>query len=98
VTGLKQTIAAAFAGSSDSRFTIDDMVAEGDKVVTRWTSMGTHSGVFMGVAATGKPLTLNGIRIDRIADGKIVEMWAQLDLLGLLQQLGAMPAPAQSPA
>jgi steroid delta-isomerase-like uncharacterized protein len=75
---------------------IDDMVAEGDMVVERFTMHGTHEGELFGLAPTGKRVTMGGILFLRIADGKIVERWATNDTLGLLQQLGAIPAPPNS--
>lgn len=74
----------------DFNDTIDDQVAEGDKVVTRFTSTGTHRGVLMGLQATNKRATWMGIVIDRIAEGKIVEEWVSWDLFGMMQQLGAI--------
>jgi len=71
--------------------TIDDMVAEGDKVVYRWTLRGTHKGEFTGIAPTGKQVTLWGMVIDRILGGKIVETWIRYDTLGFMQQLGVIP-------
>jgi steroid delta-isomerase-like uncharacterized protein len=73
---------------------IEDLVAEGDRVVARWTAKGTHLGDFNGMPPTGKFATSSGITIFRIADGKIVEEWSENDLLGLLTQLGAIPGPA----
>ncbi|MEZ4570401.1 MAG: ester cyclase [Thermomicrobiales bacterium] len=72
---------------------IDDHIAEGDRVVTRWSAQGTPEGTFQGIPPTGKQVTLTGIDIDRIAGGKIVECWMNLDELGLLQQLGVIPEP-----
>ena len=76
--------------------TIEDQVAEGDKVVTRWTVRGTHQGEFFGVPATGERIEMRGIQIDRFEGGKIVEERAEFDLLGALQQLGAAPEPGQA--
>ena len=76
--------------------TIEDLFAEGDKVVLRFTFHGTHQGEFMGVAPTGKQVTMPGIDIFRIADGKIVELWGQEDVLGMMQQIGAIPGPGHS--
>ena len=66
------------------------MVAEGDKDAVRWTGRGTHKGDLMGIAPTGKQLTITGISILRIASGKIIEEWGEMDMLGALQQLGIM--------
>lgn len=74
----------------DFQDTIDDQVAEGNKVVTRFTSTGTHRGVLMGLQPTNKRATWMGIVIDRIEEGKIVEEWVSWDLFGLMQQLGAI--------
>ena len=71
----------------------DDMVAEGDKVVQRWTFRGTHREPFQGMPATGKKVVLTGLALWRFQDGKIVESWHEMDTMGLLQQLGALPAP-----
>ena len=81
---------AAFPGY---QLRAEDMIAEGDKVVVRSTFRGTHKGDLMGIAPTGKQVTMPLILIYRIADDKIVEHWMQADALGLLQQLGAIPAP-----
>ena len=77
------------------RDTVDDLVAEGDKVVVRWTFRGTHPGEFQGVPPTGKQVTIIGISIFRIVGNKVVEDWTIIDLLGLLQQLGVIPPPGQ---
>jgi steroid delta-isomerase-like uncharacterized protein len=75
--------------------TIEDQIAEGDKVVTRWTIRGTHEGEFRGIAPTGKELEIRGIGIFRFSDGKVVESWDSFDQLGLMRQLGAIPSPEQ---
>jgi predicted ester cyclase len=77
----------AFPDFHDS---IDIQLAEGDLVATRFTSMGTHRGTLMGVKPTNKELNWTGITIDRIAAGKIVESWTNWDMMGMLQQLGAI--------
>jgi steroid delta-isomerase-like uncharacterized protein len=79
------------AAFSEGGITIEDMIAEGDKVAVRWTMHGTHTGEFMGISATGKQLTGTGISIYRIANGKIVEDWSNSDELGMMQQLGVIP-------
>jgi predicted ester cyclase len=90
--GAKQYVAALRAGFPDLRFTIEDQVAEGDMVVTRWSARGTHRGEFQGVTATDREVRLAGTDIDRIVGGKVVECWAHVDELGLLRQLGAVGA------
>lgn len=96
--GAKQYFAMLHQAFPDLKFTIDDHIAEGDRVVTRWSARGTHKGEFQGIPPTGKEVTLSGIDIDRIAGGKIVECWMNLDELGLLQQLGVIPAPESATA
>jgi predicted ester cyclase len=78
---------------SDDHVTVEDQIAEGDKVACRWTWSFTHRGPFQGIAPTGKRVKLGGIHIDRFAGDKIVERWIEMDQVGLMQQLGAMPAP-----
>ncbi len=96
VEDLKHFFAMLHSGFPGSRNTIDDLISEGDKVALRFTFHGTHQGEFMGISPTGKQVTMPGIDILRIADGKIVEMWNQEDVLGMMQQLGAIPEPGQS--
>ncbi|MBI4672181.1 MAG: ester cyclase [Chloroflexi bacterium] len=91
--GAKILFAAYRAAFPDYHVAIDDILAEGDKVVWRWTLTGTNQGSMMGMPATGKQVKVEGIDIFRIADGKIVERWASFDQLGMMQQLGAVPAP-----
>jgi steroid delta-isomerase-like uncharacterized protein len=74
----------------DFNVTIEDQIAEGDKVVTRWTSRGTHKGRFMDIEPTDKQLGWTGISVDHIRRGKIVETWTNWDLMGMMQQLGQM--------
>ena len=84
---MLRTLRTAFP---DFTTTIDDVIAENDKVAERVTSRGTHEGEFQGIAPTGKSVVMAGISMFCIADGKIVENWAMPDQLGLLQQLGAV--------
>jgi steroid delta-isomerase-like uncharacterized protein len=79
----------------DIHYTIEDMIAEGDKVVTRWIARGTHKGEFLGIPATGKEGEATGISIMRVVGAKIVESWSNIDLLGLMQRLGVLPSPGQ---
>ena len=94
--GLKQLIGMYRGSFPDMRMTIEEQLAEGDKVVTRWSVRGTHQGELMGIAPTGKQVVVTGIFIDRIESGQVAESWANWDTLGMLQQLGAIPegAPA----
>ncbi len=95
--GLKQSAQLYLAAFPDLRFAIEDQLAEGDRVGTRFTARGTHAGPFLGIPATGKPIAVAGIAIDRFADGKLVESWLVYDRLGLLQQLGVMPSGSPAP-
>ncbi len=96
--GVRQTLGMFRATFPDLRFTAEDMLAEGDRVAARITATGTHRGEFQGLPPTGKQVTISGIEIVRIANGRVVERWGQFDFLGLLQQLGAIPAPGQAPS
>ena len=91
----KQIIGEGQAVFPDIKSSEEDLIAEGDKVVVRRTFRGTHKGEFAGVAASGKEVTFSGIFIARLTGGKIEEQWANVDFLGLLQQIGAVPAPGQ---
>ena len=88
---VKQFVGVVMQAFPDLHYTVEDMVAEGDKVVTRLTLSGTQHGAFMGIPATGIHATVSDIEIFRITGGKAVETWVQVDYLGLLQQLGAIP-------
>jgi steroid delta-isomerase-like uncharacterized protein len=79
----------------DTKMTVEQQIAEGDKIVTRWIAQGTHQGELMGIPATGKQVTVTGITINRIAGGRIVETWDEFDQMGMMQQLGAIPTPGQ---
>lgn len=94
--GLKPIMAGFRAAFPDLHYTIEDLVAEGDKVVTRWTMRATHTGEFMGMPATGKQVMVGGMQIERIVEGQITEHWRKSDDLGLMQQLGAIPSPQAS--
>jgi len=76
----------------DIKFTIKDQIAEADKVVTHYTVSATHKGEFKGIPATGNKVNFKGVDIDKISDGKFVECWSNIDELGLMQQLGVIPA------
>jgi steroid delta-isomerase-like uncharacterized protein len=77
----------------DLRFTIEDEIAEGDTVALRWTATGTHQGTLLDIPASGRTVRTSGIDIFRMEDGKAVEHWVIYDLLGILTQVGAIPAP-----
>ncbi len=91
--GYKQTMTIWRTPFANVHCIIEDMVAEGDKVAVRWTWSGTHTGEYMGVAPTGKEVTVTGISVLRIVGGKIVEEWGEMDNLGFLQQVSVFPPP-----
>jgi steroid delta-isomerase-like uncharacterized protein len=94
--GMKQLISMYIAAYPDLHHAVEDQIAEGDTVVTRWTGTGTHQGDLLGMAPTQKPAKVMGIWIHRLAGGKIVESWNVWDTLGMLQQLGVIPALGQA--
>jgi steroid delta-isomerase-like uncharacterized protein len=96
--GVNQFVMMYRSAFPDLHLTVEDLIAEGDKVVTRWTMRGTHRGELMGIPATGKQVSVPGIVISRFANGKIVEEWENFDTLGLMQQLGLVPTPGQAGA
>ena len=91
--GTKQLVTMYRNAFPDVHFTIDEQIAEGDKVMTRWTAHGTHQGELAGIPATGKSSTVTGISLDRIVNGKIAENWAIFDEFGMMQQLGVISTP-----
>ena len=91
--GFKQVIGMFQAGFPDMHVTIEEVLAEGDKISTRGYFTGTHRGEFMGIPPTGKPIRVNYIDLWRVQDGKLVENWVQMDQLGMMQQLGVIPTP-----
>ncbi|HEV2238818.1 MAG TPA: ester cyclase [Ktedonobacterales bacterium] len=92
VEGMRQVLPAFGEAFSDLRITVSEMIVDGDKVAYRLTFSGTHTGEFMGIPATGKRVTVTETHIDQIADGKIVRHDGDWDQLGMLQQLGVVPA------
>ena len=92
---VKEYSAAFRAALADFHHVVEDQIAEGDKVVSRISAYGTHVGELLGVKPTGQRLTMTGIAIHRIADGRLAEHWSQIDLIGLLQRLGVVPALAR---
>lgn len=89
-----RVLVSQFAGAfSDEEQVIEDQIAEGDRVVTRWTSTGTHSGEYAGIPATGKRVKVTAITIYRFEGGKAVEGWTEYNSLEMMQQLGVVPAP-----
>jgi steroid delta-isomerase-like uncharacterized protein len=94
--GMKHFVTMYRTAFPDYVCTVEDQIAEGDKVVTRWTMHGTQQGELMGIPPTSKHVTLPGVVIDRIVNGQFVETWLQADVLGMLQQLGVVQAPANA--
>jgi len=98
IEGVREFVRAVHAEWPDLRVTIEDQVAEGDKVVTRWTVQGTNTQPvttpFGSIAPTGKQISMTGMDIHRVDGGKVVETWSDADYLGLMLQIGAVPTPA----
>ena len=92
--GDKQLIGMLRTAFPDLRVQIEDQIAVGDRVVHRLRAEGTHLGEFQGIPPTGNRVTVTGVNINRFVDGRVAEAWGFLDMLGLLQQVGAVPAPA----
>jgi predicted ester cyclase len=96
IEGWKMVNAMFRTAFPDMRVVIEDEVAEGNKVAARGYFTGTHQGEFMSIPPTGKPVRVKYIDIWTVADGKLKDNWIQMDMLGLMQQLGVVPAPGQS--
>jgi len=96
--GFREFIQVFRSAFPDLRVKVVDQLADGDRVATRWRMEGTQSGRLMGIEASHRPVSVDGIRIDRIAQGRIAETWNQWDTIGMLRQLGALPALDRQPA
>jgi steroid delta-isomerase-like uncharacterized protein len=94
--GVKEFISTYRAAFPDARLTVEQQLAEGDLVATRWSGRGTHEGELMGIDPTGKQVTVSGLTISRLEGGKIVEEFQNWDTFGMMQQLGAIPALAHA--
>ena len=94
--GTKLFIGMYLTAFPDLHLTVEDLVAEGDRVTSRWTSHGTHRGELMGIPPTGKQVTVTGTEIYRFEGGKSAEHWLNMDTFGMLQQLGVIPKPEQA--
>jgi len=94
--GYKQAVNMHRTAFADFSLTIEDIIAEENKVVIRWTIRGTHKGEYMGVAPTGKQVTVTGTSIRRIEGGKTLEEWIEIDMLGLMRQFGVFPPPEKA--
>ncbi len=92
--GWKQLLAMFRAGFPDIQFDIKHLIAEGDLAMVRFTGHGTHQGEIMGIPATGREVAFSGVVTLRFANGKMVERWEEFDMMGMMMQLGAIPAPA----
>ena len=93
---VKQYATMMRAAFPDLHYVVEDQIAEGDKVVTRYTAGGTHQSELMGIAPTGNRVEITGTSIMRIEGGKIEEIWENYDALGMMQQLGVIPSPEQA--
>ena len=91
LAGFKDTIAWYKATFPDSRVSVHHVIGEGDLVATHWTTSGTHQAEVFGVPATGREVTVEGMNLYRLVDGRITDVWTQVDALGLMGQLGALP-------
>lgn len=91
--GLRYAIATFLSGFPDMHWTVEEQVAEGEKVVTRFTMSGTHQGVFLGIEPTGQSVHVWGIVIDVVREGKFAESRIILDMMSFMQQLGVLPSP-----
>ena len=91
--GLKMVASVFGGGFADWNIPIEDQIAEGDKVATRWIASATHTGSLQGMPPTGKAVRVTGVNVMRFAEGKIVESWFNFDMLSLLQQLGPIATP-----
>jgi steroid delta-isomerase-like uncharacterized protein len=91
--GIKRQLLAYRSAFPDVHLTIEDQIAEGDKVVSRWVATGTQAGALGRVPPTGKYSSVTGVFIDRFSNGKVVESWSNFDALGMLLQLGILPVP-----
>ena len=95
LAGFKQLVVLLRTAFPDLHFTLEEIIAEGDKVMSRALLRGTHRGEYLGIAPTGKPVAVMGMVVLRIAQGKFQEGWLMMDNLGLLQQLGVVPPLGQ---
>ena len=93
--GIKGFVQMYRSAYPDTDITVEDQIAEGDDVVTRWTARGTHQGELLGVPPSGNRVEVTGISIDRFSGGKFAESWTNYDALSMMQQIGAIPEPGQ---
>ncbi len=95
IEGIRTHFKMFNAAFPDTQMIVEDQISEGDRVVTRWSGRGTHSKEFLGIAATGRSVTVHGIDMNRISEGQIAEIWNEFDMFDLMQQMGVIPAPGQ---
>jgi steroid delta-isomerase-like uncharacterized protein len=93
IEGIKQRVAMLRA-AFNPQFTLEDVLADGDKVVVRWSNKGTHLADFFGVPATGRTVVVSGIDIHQLREGKLAEHWDQVDIFGVMMQIGGIPSPS----
>ncbi len=96
--GDKHVVNLYHGAFPDAQITVEDQIAEGDRVVTRWTGRGTHQGELLGVPPSGNRVEISGMTINRFSGGKIAETWTNYDALGMMQQIGAIPSPGEQPS
>ena len=95
--GVKEVVSMFRSGMPDLRVVIEDMIAEGDRVATRYALEGTHGGQLFGIAPTGRHLSIKSMTVERLSGGKIVEHWRVTDELDMMRQLGAIGVPENNP-
>ena len=95
IQGIDEVVTACRAAFENLNVTVEDMLAEEDRVAARFTARGIHKGPFMGLPPTGKPIVMTGIEIFRLERGRIAELWGEANLIGLMQQLGILPPMGQ---
>ncbi len=93
--GYRENVEMVRSAFPDLEVTTEDVIAEGDKVVTRYTLRGTHQNEFMGIGPTGNEVEIEGISIGRLEDGQVVEGWSNIDVMGMMQQLGVVEPPGE---
>ncbi|MFP3853750.1 MAG: ester cyclase [Anaerolineales bacterium] len=96
VDAMKARLRTLFNAFPDAQVDVKDMVVEGNTFANRWVMTGTHEGEFNGIPATGKPVRMSGMSLGKVRDGKIAEVWDELNIVGLMQQLGVTPQSEQS--